>query len=255
MSDHWDFYFARVNDVESSLFVDLGVRKDVPVAERPWLLWIWVHMNSPQENGMSSSEEAPRLFALEDAFNAPLATSCGAELVGRITGDSRREFYYYGIGEQAFERTVREVLKEFPEYRFDFGAQHDPEWAQYLNVLYPSPRDLTGIKNRRVIDALAEHGDDAMLPRMIDHWAYFRTAESRAVFAERVTAQGFAITDQYLSDGDGGDKAFPYALKFSRQDKPEWNAINDVTLALEELAEETAGDYDGWESPVTKKLH
>ena len=41
MSDQWDFYFARVNDAESSLFVDLGIRKDVPVASRPWLLWVW----------------------------------------------------------------------------------------------------------------------------------------------------------------------------------------------------------------------
>lgn len=259
MSDHWDFYFARVNDVESSLFVDLGIRKDVPAADRPWLLWLWVYMNAPQENGMSSSEEAPRLHALEDAFTAPLAAACGAELVGRITGDSRREFYYYGTGTEAFEQAARAVLANFPEYRFDLGTHHDPEWSQYLNVLYPGPRDLTGITNRRVIDALAEQGDDASLPRPIEHWAYFRSPEARAAFASQATAQGFAITGEHQSDEGENEQEeaeeFPYGLVFKREDVAEWHAINDVTLALEELAEEHGGYYDGWESPVTKKLH
>ena len=31
MSNDWDFYFARVNDAVSSIFVDLGVRADAPL--------------------------------------------------------------------------------------------------------------------------------------------------------------------------------------------------------------------------------
>ena len=42
MSDDWDFYFARVNDAVSSIFVDLGIRADVPLEKRPWLLWVFV---------------------------------------------------------------------------------------------------------------------------------------------------------------------------------------------------------------------
>ena len=44
LSDEWDFYFARVNDAVSSIFVDLGIRDDVPIETRPWLLWVWVQL-------------------------------------------------------------------------------------------------------------------------------------------------------------------------------------------------------------------
>jgi hypothetical protein len=30
MSDHWDFYFANVNEKVASLFVDLGIREAAP---------------------------------------------------------------------------------------------------------------------------------------------------------------------------------------------------------------------------------
>ena len=41
MSDNWDFYFANVNEMPASLFVDLGIRNSAPDPERPWLLWVW----------------------------------------------------------------------------------------------------------------------------------------------------------------------------------------------------------------------
>ena len=35
MSDDWDFYFAKVNDAVSSIFVDLGIRPDAPNRKAP----------------------------------------------------------------------------------------------------------------------------------------------------------------------------------------------------------------------------
>ena len=34
MPDAWDFYFANVNEVAASLFVDLGIRDSIPDTER-----------------------------------------------------------------------------------------------------------------------------------------------------------------------------------------------------------------------------
>ncbi len=68
MSDAWDFYFANLNDVIASLFVDLGIRDSVPDTDRPWLLWTWVYLRDPRDDGLSSSEEAPILNAIEDAL-------------------------------------------------------------------------------------------------------------------------------------------------------------------------------------------
>src|SRR5262245_35159471 len=104
MSDSWDFYFANVNDVIASLFVDLGIRDSVPDSDRPWLLWTWVYFRQPRDDGLSSSEEAPVLNEIEDALTKKVQETTEAELVGRITTAGRREFYFYGPQAGRFEQ-------------------------------------------------------------------------------------------------------------------------------------------------------
>jgi len=59
-----DFYFANVNDVVASLFVDLGIRDSIPDEEAPWLLWSWVYFGNPRDDGLSSLEEEPILHQM-----------------------------------------------------------------------------------------------------------------------------------------------------------------------------------------------
>ena len=96
MSDDWDFYFARVNGAVSSIFVDLGVRPDVPLEKRPWLLWVFVDLQLPNAEGLSTHDEASTWHAIGEGLSGMIAPVCGAQLVGRITCDGRREFYFYG---------------------------------------------------------------------------------------------------------------------------------------------------------------
>jgi hypothetical protein len=84
MSDNWGSYFANVNDELASLYVDIGV-EGVPDSERPWLLWTWVHVREPREDGLSSSAETPVLYRIEDALIEAVKKGTGADLVGRIT--------------------------------------------------------------------------------------------------------------------------------------------------------------------------
>jgi Family of unknown function (DUF695) len=87
----WEFYFCNVNGVLSSIMVNLGANRDPRMADKPWLLWVWVHMRFPREDGLSSDTEAPRLYQIEDTLTGSLSES-RAELLGRITGNGRREF-------------------------------------------------------------------------------------------------------------------------------------------------------------------
>jgi hypothetical protein len=65
MSDDWDFYFCRVNDALSSIFVDPGICADAPDTRRPHLLWLWVPMQAARDDGLSSDLESPTLHAIE----------------------------------------------------------------------------------------------------------------------------------------------------------------------------------------------
>ncbi len=127
MSDNWDFYFAKANDVVTSLFVDLGIHGSAPDAGRPRLLWTWLYFREPRDDGLSSSEEAPILNDIEDASAKEVKEIAEAELVGRITTADCREFYFYGTRPDEFEEAVARALKNFPDYEFDTGTKKDPE--------------------------------------------------------------------------------------------------------------------------------
>jgi regulator of RNase E activity RraB len=248
MSDAWDFYFANVNSVLASLFVDLGIRDSVPAPDRPWLLWTWVYFRQPRDDGLSSSEEAPILHQIEDAVTHAVKEITEAELVGRITTSGRREFYFYGPRPDHFVEAVASALKAFPSYEFDSGIQEDPEWSQYLNVLYPSPEDRQRIKNLHVVEVLEKRGDPLKTPRLVSHWAYFNSPQDRTKFIAKAVAAGFKVADEFESDDP--ETEHPFGVTLERTDRVDWNSINEVTLNLFRLAQEVGGDYDGWETPV-----
>jgi len=140
MSDNWDFYFANVGGVVSSLLVNLGIRNSVPDPQRPWLLWSCVYFPRPSEDGyqISEEDETSILVRIEETLTQAVKESAEAELVGRITSDSRREFYFYGPRSDGFEEAVANALMNFPGYQYKAGAREDSDWSHYLNVLYPT---------------------------------------------------------------------------------------------------------------------
>jgi hypothetical protein len=218
MPDSWEFYFCNVNNAPASISVDIGVRKSAPDKQRPWLLWVWVHFNAPRPDGLSSSEEAKVLFSIEDE----LVKTVKATLVGRITTAGRREFYFYGATDKSFETAVRAAMSHFPKYRFDQGMVHQPDWRQYLTLLYPSPRSWQQIKDRHVLETLKKHGDSLQKKRLVSHWAYFASESARQEFSIRLSGQGFEIVSQHQAEKKND---FPYCVQFQRADHVDFQSI------------------------------
>jgi uncharacterized protein (TIGR01619 family) len=242
-TEDWDFYFSNVNDVLSSLMVNLSAIRRAPDPAKSWLLWVWVHMLDPRPDGLSSEAEARVLFEIEDRLNKCLSATCGAELLGRITGGKRREFYYYAVTANGIEGAVKTAMADFTSYRFDFGKQPDPEWRQYKDVLYPFPSQMQTIQNRRVLDSLEKNGDDHAIARIVDHAIYFRSAVERAGYANAVARLGFRV--QHESE-DPQSRDRPFFLNLVRNDPVTADHINAVVAELIELTEKFGGEYDGW---------
>jgi len=244
LSDDWDFYFGRVNDVVSSIFVDLGVRPDAPNEARPWLLWVWVTLQQPRTDGLSSSEEAPRLNEIGAALDATLSVTCGAQLVGRITGAGRREFYFYAAEPGAVDEAAKNAMQSFAGYAFETGSAFQPGWDHYLDLLYPSDTNLERMRNRRLLEALEADGDVHETPRKVDHFLYFADEEGRTSCRDTLAEIGFAIEEEGVAEEE--DAALPYSLVVSRVDSIDMRTINGITLELARFAGEHRGDYDGW---------
>src|SRR5262249_3139590 len=137
----WAFYFVNVNDKLASIALDLDLRGQAPVKSKPHLLWVWVYLRTPKPNGLSDNREFDAVAAIEDKLVQALSSGCNAVQAGRITSNGRREFYFYGADGINFDASVSLALNEFPQYRYESGSQDDPQWAQYLKVLYPSEED------------------------------------------------------------------------------------------------------------------
>ncbi len=105
------------------------------------------------------------MYEIEESLKAMIAPACGAQFVGRITGSNRREFYFYGEEPGELDGAIQRALTRFADYGFEAGSKFDPDWEQYLELLYPSPTNLQRMLNRRVLEALAEKGDVHETPR------------------------------------------------------------------------------------------
>jgi len=82
MADNWDSYFCNVNDVLASIFLNLELRKIAPNSKKPNLLWIWVYMKSPREDGLSSQSEFEMLSAIEDQLTEMMTHKFDAVFCG-----------------------------------------------------------------------------------------------------------------------------------------------------------------------------
>lgn len=242
----WNSYFCNVNDKLASIFLNLDLRDSAPDVTRPWLLWVWVYFQHPRPDGLSSRLEFETISALEDKLTAAVEQQCRATMSGRITTDGRREFYFYGSDPQAFEKVVTQSMASFEGYKFDFDKQEDPDWNQYLNVLYPSEEDLERIKNSEVLEVLKRKGDALEAPRDILHWAYFKTKNDRADFRNSVQVLGYRIE----SESEFKETDNPYAICVGKEQDIRSDALDEAVIELFRAAKRANGEYDGWESPV-----
>jgi uncharacterized protein (TIGR01619 family) len=246
MSERWGSYFCNVNDQLASIALNLDLISDAPIAAKPWLLWVWVYLRSPRADGLSDRAEFDTLCAVEDELVKAVAKACGAIEAGRITTDGHREFYFYGATDKGFDSAVTLSLELFGQYKFDLGSQHDPEWSQYHNVLYPSDEETEKMKNQDVLNVLREHGDTLQAVRDVHHWIYCRSNRDRQWLISEVKQLGYTIEEEL----DNVQGRHPFGLQITRDQSVIPNEIDVAVIQLFRLARQVDAEYDGWEAQV-----
>ncbi len=250
MPSNFNFYLCNVNDKLSSIFVDLSLRRDAPDPYRNWLLWVWVEMNSPRFDGLSDGAEMQALSQIEADLLTALVP-LNAVFAGSITGDNRREFYYYLPPSDNLKVAVRAAMKEHPDYRFRFGAEEDGDWRQYLGLLHPSEEVLQTIMNRDTLEVFKGKGDTLEIPREALHWVYFQEAADRDAFQGEAIAVGYSVSSAYERERANGRER--YALCLTKIQPMHQDAIDESVIQLFRLSKQFNADYDGWESQVIAK--
>ncbi len=250
MSDEWNFYFCNIDDKFASISVDLGIADSIPIETLPFMAYIRLKMNLPDDNGMSSRDEGNVLNAIEEALNQELIRDEN-KYVGRCTNNSYRDFFFYITKNLGWNESVAKIMSSFPNYQYTSNVKSDKDWSLYRSFLYPSPADRQSIENRKVCMVLEENGDIMSEPREIEHWAYFPDRSNHNSFITAAMQLGFTVSSQ---DESNPVDRLKYSVCVRRLDIPSFENIDNVALPLFHLAIKYNGVYDGWGSPIIDRL-
>lgn len=102
-------------------------------------------------------------------------------------------------------------------------------------------------KNEEVRRYLAKQGDHSRTPRLLQHYAYFPSADAEKAYASFLKSKAYQI-ERESSDSLGDN---PWGVIFTKVQAP--IDIDDETGNLELKATRLGGEYDGWETEVIRK--
>jgi uncharacterized protein (TIGR01619 family) len=241
----WGNYFTTINGALASVALDRSLRPKAPMASRPHLLWVKIQLRSPKPNGLSDRSELQALASIEDQLSGQLKAACRAVEAGRVTTAGHRELYYYGADDAGFQGAVSAVMQQFNAYKIDMGSKADPEWRQYLGVLFPTGEDFQKMSNMDVLGGLLDAGDTLQPVREVRHWIYFGTPTDRQQLAAKVKALGYKIEQEAE-----GPQDHPFGLVIARDQSVTPKQIDDAVLELYRLAKQAGAEYDGWEAAL-----
>lgn len=239
----WGVYLTSFGEHEGAVVVNLDA--DAQPA-KPWLLTVEHPIRFPSSRGYPQEKEQAAIGSIDDALTEFVAASLDGEHVGRYTSNGRRLFYFYLPKKGDYASAIEQVIHPFKHYKPIVRLKRDAGWRSYHKDLYPSPQELQGIQNRKLIDVFAQSGDDLSQPRIVEHWIY--APEREAAEKIKLSAQKLGFEVRPLRKLRNTTN--PYGLCLSRSHSLELQAVDETCIALQRLAKRHHSDYDGWEAPV-----
>lgn len=221
--------------------------ESAPDPSRPHRVDVSVRVLDPTPFGFPTREEAERLWALEDLLEEAAAPT-DASLVAVLTSGARREWFFHTSDGPALASSIRAALERAADtgdrdVRLEGYA--DPEWRYFLDVIWPDTVAWRYILDRKVLQTLAEHGDDGTAPRPIQHFAYFADPARRDEYVAFLRGESFERIEA-LPPNEGDER--PYGV--TCYGTVAASEISPIASRLAVMAEDCDGEYDGWESPV-----
>lgn len=239
--DGWEYFDGWSEGAPARVELDMRIAEEVPIEARPWLLRVRV----PSADATDAPFVAAIIKVVRRRFDAVY--------VARTRTDSYEEHIFHGTSYEHFKDAVRDVSLQHSvgatrARRAMVKSEHDSSWRFVREQVLPDRYQYQWIQDRRVVEAMAQGGDQIDEPRTIDHSLYFRSVEAREQFATEVQALGFE-TD-VATDGDGMVR---HGLIVRRDDPVTLDHIHDVVRDLIQRAEARGGQYDGWGAPLVNR--
>lgn len=168
-------------------------------------------------------------------------------LVGTRSLANALEMYFYGNVEDALHNIASEGKRS--GLKIDYIIWNEPFWETYERDLYPSPAQIQTINNGEITQKLAQHGDDMVSTRRINHYCSFLSEVNRIGFEAEALKAGFALDSSFYSP----ESDYPHCCcvrNMTSVDKP---SIDAATTKLIAIVSKFDGRYDYWDCPIMRK--
>ena len=252
IKQNWNFYMCHINNKPASIHFNLALCNIAPVEDYKYRISIFIKMNNPTEDGLSSDEEYPILCDIEDKVIEKLKTLEDI-FAGTVKSQGKLELYVFTKNPKKTKKLCKEALANFLNYKWIYSINKDVEWDIYFNLLYPDTYSyqvmIQAMMNKNFIENLLNQGDNLEKERKVNHYLYFSSKENANLAITKFEELGYQIFSSKKLD-DKND--YPYQLNISRMDNVILNHINEVVWKLLEITESLDGYYDDWSCPITK---
>ena len=249
--ENWAVYIGRVEDKPAVFRINLGIGEiDFPIEGYTQCVRLNLVLKAPDEYGFTTDEERERLYNIEDIIMPSLKET--DFLAGVVTYQGNTTWFYYTQEAPLLVANIEKAFTNITDYEPEIRIVDDPNWEIYSDYLYPNIYEHQSIKNSAVRRHCEESGDHTDQQRPIEHWLYFDTEKDMNSALNKVIALGYKVEDSGRvepEEGDTSQEAY-YHLILSKV-----NTIDDIngdTWDLIDVALDTNGQYDGWETVLVK---
>ena len=254
ISQEWNAYRSWLDDDPAVFRLNLALDEVAPIEGFSYCVKITVVLKDPDKNGFSSDEERSTIYAIEDKIFRPLESDKDI-LVAVLTARGEVTWYFYSKAPEALQECLSATWDSSMGYTYQVECSEDKQWNFFLKGLYPNIYEKQTIYNREILYACQENDDQVEMPRPIEHWLYFDTEQDMLSAIEKAAALGFTVYSSEKvvpEEGKEVQEDLGYCLILSKENTP--TDIDGDTWNLIDIALDTHGNYDGWETIlVTKK--
>ena len=248
----WNAYRSWIDDNPAVFRLNLALDEVAPIEGFPYCVRITIELKNPDENGFSTNER-PQIYAIEDQILRPLQSDKDI-LVAVLTVRGEVTWYFYTQAPELLQERLKATWDTSMGYTYQVECSEDKQWNFFLKGLYPNIYEKQTIYNREILSAYQKYDDQVEVPRPIEHWLYFDTEQDMLSAIEKAAALGFTVYSSEKvvpEEGKEVQEDLGYCLILSKENTP--IDIDGDTWDLIDIALDTHGGYDGWETILVKE--
>ncbi len=167
---------------------------------------------------------------------------------GYIRTEDAIQFYFYA-SETGYLGALEAIAAKQRALYCRAGAQEEPEWQTYFQLLYPDEAKLQTEQNRRHIELLKKHGDNTAAARRVRLHMFFPSEPIVKYFCDEALRIGFAVgNSEYAPELDT-----PYGVALHKISTLNKKDIDRLTTQAIRLASGYEGMLKDWDCQLIPK--